>query len=950
MFRHLILLATTLLALVHPPSLADTPPFLETIGGERPIQLKAVHIEGHLAGLLAQTTFELTFYNPNARQLEGQLRFPLLDGQQLSAFALDFDKEFRPAVPVEKSKGRQVFEETVRQKIDPALLEATGGNQFRLRVYPIPAQGERRVQITISEVLSSSGNGLRYRLPLQFAQEAKDFRLKLQAQGLASAPVALNALSPLTFRQRQGGYITEGGKPALTPQGELVLALQPVQTPQIHTQTFGNDTYFLATLPAGNIASKPRKIPRVVGLLWDSSGSGATRKIESELALLDRYLRAMGNGEVRLQRLRDQPEKIETYRIVNGNWERLRQALQSTQYDGATSFQFKVQSDVREYLLFSDGLSNYGSDRFPALEARKPAKTQKLFAISSAAGADSERLSALANQYGGRLVTLADSVDEAARALLDEGARLAGLPAGSGVDQLAIRCLDAQGGQFLLAGRLTAPHGTLRGRILDGTAEGKPFDLSIQKQAIDSPLVAQQWASLQIARLNGEYQFNRGAIRRLGLRFGLPSRETSLIVLDRVEDYVRHDITPPASLRERFEQLRAQRRQLLRGQRQKQIDSVVAQFEARIAWWGKDFPKDTPPKRPPVLHKMARPSGLIEERRMAGSAPSSAPMAMAAPSPSMAKRTDSNERDDSGTQIGIHVRKWSPDTPYLKRLKSTANADLYRVYLDEKPSWSNSPAFYLDVADLFLERGQKQLALRILSNLAEMDLENRHVLRLLAYRLLQIKEARLAVPVLQEVQRLSEEEPQSFRDLGLAYAAAGEPQKAIDQLNEVITRPWDGRFAEIELIAVGELNAIVANQGRLDTSRIDPRLLRNLPVDLRVVLSWDADNSDMDLWVTDPNGEKCYYGHRNTYQGGHMSRDFTGGYGPEEFLLKRAKPGKYKVEANFFGNRQQIVAGATTLQLNLFMHFGTDRQQQETISLRLKDSRETVFVGEFEVK
>ena len=79
MFRHLILLATTLLALVHPPSLADTPPFMETIGGERPIQLKAVDIEGHLAGLLAQTTFELTFYNPNARQLEGQLRFPFWD-------------------------------------------------------------------------------------------------------------------------------------------------------------------------------------------------------------------------------------------------------------------------------------------------------------------------------------------------------------------------------------------------------------------------------------------------------------------------------------------------------------------------------------------------------------------------------------------------------------------------------------------------------------------------------------------------------------------------------------------------------------------------------------------------------------------------------------------------------------------------------------------------------
>jgi uncharacterized protein YfaP (DUF2135 family) len=53
-----------------------------------------------------------------------------------------------------------------------------------------------------------------------------------------------------------------------------------------------------------------------------------------------------------------------------------------------------------------------------------------------------------------------------------------------------------------------------------------------------------------------------------------------------------------------------------------------------------------------------------------------------------------------------------------------------------------------------------------------------------------------------------------------------------------------------------------------------------MPLDLRVVLSWDADNSDMDLWVTDPNGERAYYGNRLTYQGGRMSQDFTGGYGP----------------------------------------------------------------------
>jgi hypothetical protein len=84
-------------------------------------------------------------------------------------------------------------------------------------------------------------------------------------------------------------------------------------------------------------------------------------------------------------------------------------------------------------------------------------------------------------------------------------------------------------------------------------------------------------------------------------------------------------------------------------------------------------------------------------------------------------------------------------------------------------------------------------------------------------------------------------------------------------LREVVDRPWNGRFPEIELVALAELNAIVATSPQpLDTARIDPRLLRNLPLALRVVLTWDADNTDIDLWVTDPNGERAYYGNRLT--------------------------------------------------------------------------------------
>jgi hypothetical protein len=180
-------------------------------------------------------------------------------------------------------------------------------------------------------------------------------------------------------------------------------------------------------------------------------------------------------------------------------------------------------------------------------------------------------------------------------------------------------------------------------------------------------------------------------------------------------------------------------------------------------------------------------------------------------------------------------------------------------------------------------------------------------------------------------------------------------RQAVERLYTVVTGAWDARFADVDLIALGELNAVVDKARRagrpVDVRAIDPRLLRNLPLDVRVVLAWDADNTDVDLHVIDANGEEVYYGHNASYQGGTITRDATGGYGPEEFALKVAKPGKYRVEANFFGHRQQVLTSGTGLMLWLSSGFGTAAQKDQRTTVRVRSERsERIVVGEFEVK
>ncbi|MBL8524624.1 MAG: DUF2135 domain-containing protein [Betaproteobacteria bacterium] len=953
---------------------------------EQPIQLQTVRIRGEVNGRQALTEISMTFFNPNRRVLEGELQFPLMDGQTIAGFAMDVNGQLRDAVPVEKARGQQVFEEIIRGNIDPGLLEVTQGNSFKLRVYPIPAQGVKQVVLRVQETLVDTAGRVAYRLPLGFAGRVGSFAVDVRINGTAQPQIISGAFGNLNVQREGGMWRIDGAQRDFAGEGMLQIAVPATNGVVVSTQRFDGKDYFVADIPVPS-RDQPREVPNIVGLIWDASGSGATRDHGREMALLDAYFRRMKNGEVRLTRIRDVADTAQSFRIVDGDWQALRNVLERIVYDGATNLSaFKPDSAVREYLLFSDGLANYGDAPFAQVSV-------PLYSVSAAIKSDAVFLRHIAHRGGGRFIDLTrGNVAEAARALLTSGARLKRLDT-SGTAELAMASVHPQGGRMLIAGVLTEGDANLQIRLTNAAKSGADtiVNVPLSKSAVAGTTAAIQWAQLRVNALDGEYQFNRAEIRRLGNRFKLVTRETSLIVLDRIEDYVRYEIVPPDSLRADYERMMASFAQQRRVERTSHLETVVRQFQEKISWWNREFPKGVKEDKRKQEMKIGS-AGALERIEVTGSlvteqqndridklservtnsmSPATSIKAMAppiiaspaAPAPAaLAKRAMADSAagmrqeanfastQNAATTATIRLQKWQPDAPYAARMRSAEGTDVYRIYLDERASYAQSTAFFLDVADVLFEKGLNDLGARVLSNLAEMDLENRHILRVLGYRLLQAKQPVAAIPVLKKVLQLSPEEPQSYRDLGLAYAAAGQPQKAIDSLNEVVIRPWHNRFPGIEQVALAELNAIVATSSTLDVSRIDPRLIKSLPVDLRAVLTWDADNTDIDLWVTDPNGEKAYYGNRLTFQGGRMTQDFTGGYGPEEFSLKSAKPGKYKVEAQYYGDRRQSVTGATTLQVRLSSHFGTDRQQDQVITMRLKDKRDVVFVGEFEIK
>jgi len=965
---------------VPPPVSTWRAPTLQVLGAEQPVRLASLQVDVEVAGGAAETRVQMVFFNPNNRILEGKLQFPLAPGQVVSGFALDVDGRLRAAVPVEKARAQQVFEDIARRRVDPGLLQTTIGNNYELRVYPLLPGKTRTVELRIVEPASS-----RLQVPLGYADRVDALALSLRVPGAAAAPElgGASALGLRFERDANGGFVARTSRnDTALPKEPIALRLPPLgQAPAIATEERDGQSYFTLKLPVAQ-RSAARPLPHRVQIVWDASGSGARRQLDRELALLDAYFSAARDTSVSLVRVADVAAAPIRFEVRSGDWAALRKTLETTVYDGASNLGAVRHDGVSaEALWFSDGLANYGAPwrlAFPV----------PVFAISSATSGDPVALQALADASGGRSIDLATATRQsAADALLRRGTDVAGVSA-LGARELVVQSQSAAAGRLVVAGMLTAAEAEITVRLRDASGAVTTRVVPVRAGRNPSRLAAVQWARLTLASLEGEARTNKVRIREIGKRFGLATRETSLIVLEIVDDYVRHEIEPPAELRVAYDRAAANIGKRRVESEAGRLAQVIRRFEARVAWWNRDFPKGDMPA-PLQIAKSEAPANAIgsltaplEARRQRADGPmreaakdddrgaARRPLPAAAPAPSgfaesLDKSVDTLARakknvasESTATTISIAVTPAAGASAAIKRLQAARSDEWARVYFDERRANEASVGFFLDAAEFFLAKGDRDnraFGLRALSNLAELDLQNRQVLRLLAYRLQQAGEIDAAVPVFERVVELAPNEPQSHRDLGLALADAGQAQAAVDRLYTVVTGAWDARFADVDLIALTELNAVVDKSRRdgraVDVGAIDKRLLRSMPLDVRVVLAWDADNTDVDLHVIDANGEEVFYGRNLSYQGGAITRDATGGYGPEEFALRVAKPGKYRVEANFFGHRQQVLTTGTGLMMWLSSGFATPAQQDRRTTFRVKSDRgERVVVGEFEVK
>jgi Ca-activated chloride channel family protein len=238
---------------------------------------------------VAITHVEQEFVNEYDWEAEGTYIFPLPEGAAVSEFAMWVDGKRVEGSILEADEARVIYEDIVRRRRDPALLEYVGRAAVQARIFPIPAGGSRKVELEYSQVLPVESGMVRYVYPLNTekfsAQPLEEVSVRVEVR----SKDAMHALYSPThqdrlFIERDGDYLAIVGYEEydILPDQDFDLIYtvshEDVGLNLLTYKEPGEDGFFL--LMAAPTVEVDRVIPRDVILVLDVSGSMDGEKIE----------------------------------------------------------------------------------------------------------------------------------------------------------------------------------------------------------------------------------------------------------------------------------------------------------------------------------------------------------------------------------------------------------------------------------------------------------------------------------------------------------------------------------------------------------------------------------------------------------------------------------------------------------------------------------------------
>jgi len=294
----------------------------------------------------------------------------------------------------------------------------------------------------------------------------------------------------------------------------------------------------------------------------------------------------------------------------------------------------------------------------------------------------------------------------------------------------------------------------------------------------------------------------------------------------------------------------------------------------------------------------------------------------------------------SAAELGetIEIKPWTPDRPYLTDTADLTVDKFLASYIAQREEYGSVPSFYLEMSDAAARaKGDDEVGRALARDIAlsalELGTSNNDTYTAVAERLITLGYYEDAIWLYAQMTKLESFRPQPWRNLALALAAQADAEtnrrkkralyeQALTHLDQVIETPWGSWAQGIEVISIMEANNILR---RFEAAGGNTELIHE---NFRQLL-------DMDLRVTV----------------GRMSNDMTNGYGPEEYIIREAVPGKYQIKMDYYRSDAANPNGAIVIRANIYRNWGRSNEVVKTVDLEFtKDTGEQYLVATVSVE
>jgi len=253
------------------------------------LSVKYHHVDVKIDNQYVKTSIDQVFLNHHHRDLEGTFIFPIPEGASITKFSMYAGGEELKGEVLDKDEAKKIYEDIVRKKKDPAILEWFGDGMFRARVYPIPANGETRIKLDYSELLKPSSELFEYRYtlatekfsrdPLETVKITVDLNSDLPIKNIFS-PTHNVKINKIDEHRAEVTYVEEDTRPNKDFVLYYTVSKKDFGFNLLTYQDKKEGGLFMGLVSPKVIIPKGKEIKKVVLFILDTSGSMSGKKIK----------------------------------------------------------------------------------------------------------------------------------------------------------------------------------------------------------------------------------------------------------------------------------------------------------------------------------------------------------------------------------------------------------------------------------------------------------------------------------------------------------------------------------------------------------------------------------------------------------------------------------------------------------------------------------------------